>query len=101
MRLIDLFAFTFTYTFTFIHVTHAFSIPFEVWTGPSKAEVKPHHLHRRDAISLRNIANSVYVGNVTLSIRTVPVLSDTGRYALLPIAYPGSWLVTPLPFCCY
>lgn len=70
MRLIDLIC--------FLPVAYAFSIPFEVWTGPSKSEVKPHRLHRRDTVSLKNIANSVYVGNVTLSNRTVPVLLDTG-----------------------
>ena len=73
-----------------VHTVHAVSVPFEVWQGPSKYEVSRSYerssssgkLEKRDPIKVRNIANSVYVSNITLGGSTIPVMLDTGRCVL-------------------
>ncbi|OCB83844.1 hypothetical protein A7U60_g9049 [Sanghuangporus baumii] len=67
-----------------VHTVHAVSVPFEVWQGPSKYEVSRNYernsgrLGKRDPISVKNIANSVYVSNITLGGTAIPVMLDTG-----------------------
>ncbi|KAL5512740.1 hypothetical protein ACEPAG_3006 [Sanghuangporus baumii] len=67
-----------------VQTVHAVSVPFEVWQGPTKYEVSRNYarssgrLGKRDPISVKNIANSVYVSNITLGGTAVPVMLDTG-----------------------
>ena len=61
-----------------IHAVHAVSFPFEVHHTPSRRSTGSS-LEKRSNLPIKNIANSVYVSNITLGGQTVPVMLDTGR----------------------
>ena len=55
---------------------YAIRVPFEVRTvpGPSSRALQP-----RSAVPIKNQQNAVYISNVTLGGRDIPVMLDTGR----------------------
>lgn len=55
---------------------YAIRIPFEVRTVP---DYRSRNLHARASTPIKNQLNAVYISNVTLGTRTIPVMLDTGR----------------------
>jgi hypothetical protein len=62
----------------FVLAVHAVSLPFAVHHSSSRYSIDSK-ISKRDVLSVKNIANSVYVSNVTLGGKTIPVMLDTGR----------------------
>lgn len=60
-----------------VPAAQAFKIPFEVHHVPDKSS----GLDKSDETPVKNMANSVYVSNITLGSTPLPVMLDTGRLA--------------------
>lgn len=55
---------------------YAIRIPFDVHTVPA---YHSRNLHPRAVTPIKNQLNAVYITNITLGGRTIPVMLDTGR----------------------
>ncbi|THH07701.1 hypothetical protein EW145_g3204 [Phellinidium pouzarii] len=71
------------FLFCLFHAVHAVKIPFEVHTvssfsGLTSSSTSSSYLERRDPVAIKNVANSIYVSDITLGGRTIPVMLDTG-----------------------
>lgn len=60
---------------------HAIRIPFEILHGVShpNALFGRQNTNITNGVPLANTQNAVYISNITLGTRTIPVLVDTGR----------------------